>query len=114
MVNWNEIENDAQRGDALIKLGVYLLPSLETPEEKSNVLQRLESDLHLANLFEQWKSNGDKRLRIWGDNLGEKKKATLVEALLWQQFKKNVITEDAATHLQALLNALGYCSTQRE
>ena len=77
LVNWEEIYVEAQAGDALIKLGVYLSVSLKTASDKSKELQKWESDLHLAKVFEQWKAKGDPDLAIWGNNLGEKKKATL-------------------------------------
>jgi hypothetical protein len=42
-------------------------------------------------------------LAIWGSNLGEKKKATLVEALLWRRYGSQIMTDDAPLQLQSLL-----------
>jgi len=106
LVNWEEIYVEAQAGDALIKLGVYLSVSLKTASDKSKELQKWESDLHLAKVFEQWKAKGDPDLAIWGNNLGEKKKATLVEALLWRRYGSQIMTDDAPLQLQSLLKTL--------
>ena len=106
LVNWEEIYVEAQAGDALIKLGVYLSVSLKTARDKSEELQKWESDLHLAKVFEQWKAKSDPDLAILGSNLGEKKKATLVEALLWRRYGSQIMTDDAPLQLQSLLKTL--------
>lgn len=106
LVAWDEIFVEAQAGDALIKLSVYLSADLKNSEQKSRCLQNLESDFHLATIFEQWKTQGHTDLAVWGDNLGEKRKATFVEALLWRRFGAKVITDNAQTQLQSLLNIL--------
>lgn len=38
LVNWDDIYVEAQAGDALIKLGIYLSESLQTASEKSQAL----------------------------------------------------------------------------
>jgi len=106
LVNWEEIYVEAQAGDALIKLGVYLSESLRTASDKSKELQKWESDQNLVKVFEQWKAKGDPDLAIFGSNLGEKKKATLVEALLWRRYGSQVMTDDAPLQLQSLLTML--------
>jgi hypothetical protein len=108
LVNWEEIYVEAQAGDALIKLGVYLSESLRTANDKSKELQKWESDQNLVKVFEQWKAKGDPDLSIWGSNLGEKKKTTLVEALLWRRYGSQVMTDDAPLQLQSLLSRFGY------
>lgn len=106
IVNWDLINVEAQAGDALIKLGVYLSPSLVSAEDKSNRLQGVESDLHLVTVFDRWQADGDRDLAIWGKSLGKKKKATLVEALLWRRFWMDVITTNATEKLESLLKTL--------
>jgi hypothetical protein len=106
VVNWAEINVEAQAGDALIKLGIYLAADIKSASDKSHQLQSLESDSHLAKVFDQWKTQGDSDLAMWGANLGEKRKATLVEALLWRRFGMQVITADASEPLQTLINTL--------
>lgn len=106
LVNWEDIYVEAQAGDSLIKLGVYLAVSLRTASDKSRELQKWESDLHLAKVFEQWKAKGDPDLAIWGSNLGEKKKAALVEALLWRRYGNQIMADDAPLQLQSLLKTL--------
>lgn len=106
LVNWAEINVQAQAGDALIKLGIYLSTAIKSASDKSLQLQRLESDSHLAMVFDYWKAQGDPDLAIWGANLGEKRKATLVEALLWQRFGTQVISTNASEQLQALMQMI--------
>ncbi len=106
LIDWEEINVEAQAGDALIKLSVYLSPSLSSVGEKSKRLQSLESDPHLAEVFDQWKTQGDPDLAMCGTNLGEKRKATLVEAMLWRRFGMQVIAADATAQLQSLLKTL--------
>lgn len=106
VVDWDEITVKAQAGDTLIKLGIYLSADIKSASDKSQHLQRLESDLHLAQVFDQWKAQGDPDLAMWGDNLGEKRKATLVEALLWERFGRQVITTDASEQLRSLIETL--------
>ncbi|HEY9643115.1 MAG TPA: hypothetical protein V6C57_21685 [Coleofasciculaceae cyanobacterium] len=105
-VDWDEIKAEAQAGDALIKLGVYLDAGLTCASMKSERLQSLESDAHLAQVFDVWKSQGDLDLAMWGPGLGLKSKATLVEALLWKRFRAKVLSADAEEHFQLLLQTL--------
>ncbi|HEY9628826.1 MAG TPA: hypothetical protein V6C84_16115 [Coleofasciculaceae cyanobacterium] len=102
MVNWDEIRVEAQAGDALIKLAVYLSIESTTASEKSLILQKWEHNAHFEQMFDLWKSQGDPDLAIWGDDLSQERKATLVEALLWRRFGKQVLAADALSHLQTL------------
>jgi hypothetical protein len=106
LVDWDKLDIEAQAGDALIKLGVYLSPELESTAAKSNQLQSIETNAHLAKVFDRWKAHNDPRLAIWGTNLNEHRKATLVEALLWRGYGQQVITADAPAKLATLLNKL--------
>jgi hypothetical protein len=106
VINWDELQVQAQAGDALIKLGIYLSTELKQSKDRSNQLQSLESDSHLATVFGRWKTQGDLDLVKWGDNLSQKRKATVVEALLWQKFGAQVMATDASSHLRSLLKTL--------
>lgn len=106
IVDWAEINVQAQAGDALIKLGIYLSAATKSASDKSLQLQRLESDSHLAMVFDDWKAQGDPGLAIWGANLSVKRKATLVEALLWQRFGTQVISANASEQLQVLIKMI--------
>jgi hypothetical protein len=106
IVDWDEIKVQAQAGDALIKLGIYLSADIKRASANSLQLQRLESDFNLAQVFDQWRAQNDPDLACWGPRLGEKRKATLVEALLWQRFGQKVITADMFKQLQALIKTL--------
>ncbi|HEY9630077.1 MAG TPA: hypothetical protein V6C84_22515 [Coleofasciculaceae cyanobacterium] len=106
VIHWDALNVEAQAGDALIKLGVYLSADLKSADDKSKYLQSLESDFYLAKVFDQWKAQGDPDLAVWGTHLGEKRKATLVEALLWRRFGSQVITNQAPIQLQLLLRTL--------
>jgi hypothetical protein len=106
LVDWDELNIQAQAGDALIKLGVYLSPELKSTAAKSKGLQNVETNAHLAKVFDRWKAQNDPQLAIWGTNLNEHRKATLVEALLWQRYGQQVITANAPVQLEDLLNTL--------
>lgn len=106
LVDWDELNIQAQAGDALIKLGVYLSPELKSVAAKSKGLQNVETNGHLAKVFDRWKAQNDPRLAIWGTNLSEHRKATLVEALLWNGYGQQVIADDAPTQLADLLSTL--------
>ena len=106
LVDWEKLGVEAQAGDALIKLGVYLSPELESTEAKSNQLQNIETNAHLAKVFDRWKAQNDPRLAVWGTNLSEHRKATLVEVLLWQGYGQQVIADNAPTQLAALVSTL--------
>ena len=99
---WEAVRVEAQRGDALLKLAAYLHPTLGTAAERSAWLQRTESDTALAGLFDAWKAQGAPELAGYGDGLGEKAKATLVEAVLWRRFGPLVMAPGAAEALGAL------------
>jgi hypothetical protein len=105
-IDWDVVSVEAQAGDALIKLGVYCSKEFKTAEAKSKRLQILESDKHLAKIFDQLKNNSDPDLAIWGPHLSEKRKATLVEALLWRHYGQQVISVTAPKQLQSLLESL--------
>jgi hypothetical protein len=106
LVDWHKLDVEAQAGDALIKLGVYLSPELTSTAAKSNRLQNVETNAHLAKVFDRWKAQNDPRLVIWGTNLKEHRKATLVEALLWQGYGQQVIADNAPAQLADLLSTL--------
>lgn len=78
IIDWADINVQAQAGDSLIKLGVYLSTSIKSASDKSLHLQSLESDAHLAKVFDYWKAQSDPGLAVWGANLGEKRKAALI------------------------------------
>ena len=106
IINWDEIYAQAQAGDALIKLAVYLSIDLDSTKAKSKYLQNVESNLHLAQVFDRWKAQGDPDLAIWGTELSEHRKASLVESLLWKRFGQQVIAIDAPKNLQDVLKSL--------
>jgi hypothetical protein len=106
VVDWAKLSVEAQAGDALIKLGVYLSPELKSTAAKSNRLQNVETNAHLAKVFDRWKAQHDPELAIWGTNLKEHRKATLVEALLWRRYGAQVIVANAPTQLASLLSTL--------
>jgi hypothetical protein len=106
LVDWIQLGIEAQAGDALIKLGVYLSAESKSAADNSKGLQNLETNTSLAKIFDRWKAHKDPQLGIWGTNLSEHRKATLVEALLWRRYGKQIITANAPTHLAALLNEL--------
>ena len=106
LVDWIKLAIDAQAGDALIKLSVYLSAESKSAAENSSRLKDSEPNAHLAKVFDRWKAQNDPRLAIWGTTLNEHRKATLVEALLWQDYGQQVITANAPIQLADLLSTL--------
>ena len=106
LVDWDEVFSEAQAGDALIKLSVYLAAGFNCAGDRSQLLQKMESDAHLAVVFDLWQSQNDPDLTMWGPNLSGKRKATLIEALLWQRYRKQVLAADATVYLQSMLMAM--------
>lgn len=105
-INWDEVFVEAQAGDALIKLGVYLDARLPTAAEKSYLLQRLETDAHLVRIFDQLQADGDPDVAIFGENLGEKRKATWVEALIWRRYGKQMLHPGWEAAYQGIMDML--------
>jgi hypothetical protein len=54
----------------------------------------------------RWKADKDPRLAIWGTDLSKHRKATLIEALLWHGYGKQVIAANAPAQLTELLSTL--------
>jgi hypothetical protein len=106
LVDWIKLAIDAQAGDALIKLSVYLSAESKSAAENSIRLKDSEPNTHLAKVFDRWKAQNDPRLAIWGTNLSKDRKATLVEALLWQGYGQHVITANAPAQLADLFSTL--------
>lgn len=106
--DWAQIQADAQAGDALLKLATYLAHDLASPEARSLWLQEYESDAALARVFDIWFEAGDPDLAAYGAGLGEKNKATLVEALVWRRYGKRVLAHEAGRALRELREALIY------
>jgi hypothetical protein len=106
LIDWEQVFVEAQAGDALIKLCAYLSDSFETIEQKSLWLQRLESDNHLAQVFDSLKQKNDPLVAIFGNNLGIKKKATWIEALIWKRFGNACLSTDSKERLNELAKFL--------
>lgn len=104
--DWAKLALEAQAGDALIKLSAYLDAGTDSAADASAQLQRIEADAHLAQLYDRWRADGDEFLGEWGENLSEKRKATLVEALLWRRFGHQVLRENAAEVLGGIRRSL--------
>ena len=101
-IDWKQVFMEAQAGDALIKLCAYLSESFETAEQKSLWLQTLESDEHLADIFDRLQSQNDSSVSIFGPNLGSKRKATWIEALIWREFGALCLSANAKGALNDL------------
>lgn len=99
---------EAQRGDALIKLGIYLSEDFKKPSDKSEELQRKENNERLAQVYDRWIADKDPDLLGWGTHMDIHKKASVVEALLWRRFNKKVIAEGANEHLKTLIKSIDF------
>lgn len=105
--DWSQVYADAQAGDALLKLAAYLATELTSPEDRSRWLQGNESDASLAQVFDRWFEEGAPELKPLGRGLGEKNKATMVEAVIWRRYRARVLGPGAAEALQELRAILG-------
>jgi hypothetical protein len=97
---------DAQAGDALLKLAVYADPGEHSAAERSVWLQRNESDAALALVFDRWLAEGDPDVLAFGVGLGEKRRATAVEALIWRRYANRVLAPGATEALSELLREI--------
>lgn len=104
--DWEALRVEAQRGDALVKLAAYLAPDLPSAADGSYFLQDRESDAHFARLFTLWRAEGDKELAQWGEHLSEKRKSTLVEALIWRRWGPKVLADQGEEDLGRLLDEI--------
>lgn len=105
-IDWPTIRAEAQAGDALLKLAGYLSADLSSTEARSRWLQRHESDAALAQVFDRWVEAGDSDLAVFGPLLGEKRKSTLVEAMIWRRYSHRVFTAETLDALGELRAAL--------
>ena len=102
-----EVMADAQPGDALIKLAAYLTMADASPEERSDWLQKNETDPRLAALFDRLWDVGDPDVRKYGRGRGEKYKASVVEALIWRRFRDQVLAPGAESALAQVFELVG-------
>ena len=98
---------EAQAGDALIKLCAYLSPELDSPEKKSRWLQERESDAYLTTRFDRLQAEGHPSLALFGENLGHKRKATWMEALVWRDYGGFLEEQAGQGAMQKLFGWLG-------
>lgn len=112
IVDWNKLMVEAQRGDALIKLGIYLSDDFKKPSDKSLELQRTETNERLAKVYDRWIAEKDPDLAGWGTHMDVHKKASVVEALIWRRFNDKVIAEGASERLKTLLKSIDFNISQ--
>ena len=108
IVDWDKLMVEAQCGDALIKLGIYLSEDFKKSKDKSDELQRKETNERLAKVYDQWIADKDPDLTGWGTHMNVHNKASVVEALLWRRFNKKVIAEGANEHLKTLIKSIDF------
>ncbi|RMG67024.1 MAG: hypothetical protein D6722_13945, partial [Bacteroidetes bacterium] len=101
-IDWEAVFMEAQAGDALIKLAAYLDPRLDSAAEKSQWLQRMESDSYLVARFDQLRAERHPQFVRFGPHLGHKRKATWMEAQAWRNFGAFVRRAEADMALAAL------------
>lgn len=97
---------EAQAGDALIKLAIHATRQEATPAERTDWLRDHESESALARVFEAWADAGDPDVAELGPECGQRRKATLVEALIWRRFRDRVLGPDAEAALEAIVSML--------
>ena len=95
LIDWPSVRIEAQAGDGLIKLCGYLSNQTSSAEEKSRWLQRMETDSHMVTLFNRLQADRHPTFTLFGTNLGNKRKATFIEAMIWRQFGPVILAEGA-------------------
>ena len=103
---WSNIQADARAGDSLIKLAVYLEQGGATSAEVSQLLQSLESNARLAEIYDSWKRLNAPELRDWGTHLSEHRKGSLVEAIIWRRLGASILSDGAREGLRSLIQIL--------
>lgn len=98
---------DAQPGDVLIKLAAYITMADASPDERSKWLQAHERDPELEVLFDRLWAAGDPDVRKYGRGRGEKFKASVIEALIWQRFQDQVLAPGAKDALADIFELVG-------
>ena len=91
-----------------LKLGIYLSENFIKPSDKSLELQRTEANVQLAKVYDRWIADKDPDLLGWGTHMEVHKKASVVEALLWQRFNNKVIAGGANEHLKTLIKSIDF------
>ena len=104
LIDWTEVMVEAQVGDALLKLCAYRSQKLPTAAEGSYWLQRIESDAHMVNLFDRLQREGHPDLAIFGSRVGNKRKASWIEALLARHFANRILRDDTAEAFEDMMN----------
>ncbi|MEZ4888593.1 MAG: hypothetical protein R3E32_27965 [Chitinophagales bacterium] len=102
IIDWEEVKIEAQAGDGLIKLCAYLNEAHATAEAKSIWLQQMESDKNMVEIFDQLQSENHPSVALFGDNLGAKRKATWIEALISKKFAQSIIAPSASKAFREL------------
>ena len=106
-VDWMQVKVAAQLGDSLIKLCAYLSDEMPSAEDKSLWLQEMESDSHMVSIFDKMHRASHPLVNIFGQNLGAKKKATWIEALIWQRFGQEIIAPGSGNAFHQIGDFLG-------
>lgn len=102
---WEERRIAAQCGDLLIKLAVFAGQPRDSAEIGAWRLQQVEQNEQLARLFDVWRTT-DPALARWGPALAVERKATLVEARIWELWRERVLRPDFEEALRELLAAV--------
>lgn len=95
LIDWDEVKKEAQLGDVLIKLYAYLSDDTETAAAKSMWLQKNETDKNLADIFDTLQAQNHASVSLFGNNLGAKRKATWIEALIWRMYGDKILSPTA-------------------
>ncbi|MGB1243227.1 MAG: hypothetical protein ACPG49_11940 [Chitinophagales bacterium] len=106
IIDWEQIRIEAQAGDGLIKLCAYLNNEHSTAAKKSFWLQEMETDKHMVEIFDRLHAQNDSSVALFGDNLGAKRKATWIEALIARRFGSSIISPSAGKAFEELIHFL--------
>lgn len=104
--DWEGLKVQAQAGDALVKLAVYLDGDDRGAMGRSLTLQGSESNAALSVLFEPWREE-DPTWGCYGPGLSTERRALLVESRIWRMFGARVLAPEAAEVLGEIRAAVG-------
>jgi hypothetical protein len=102
-IDWNELNVNALKGDALIKLAIAMSHHCNNPELKSNWIQKFANGTHLASIFDKFFNQQHPSVALFGNNLGQKRKSIVILNYIWNEYGKFVVRQENEFHYERLV-----------
>jgi len=100
------LRSDAQAGDALLKLAIYGWDASVSPSMRTATLQDVESDCMLAQRYQEVTAS-EPWAHKFGSGLGQKMRATVVEAALWRRHRDQFLEQGGRAVLSNVRDEMG-------